>query len=1066
MKGKLRAALRSTAQNTPKTTNFRRSSNAAGEENHPRSDYPPLFKKLTRTLEQAEDCLPALHARASKNSQVCEGALEAEHAFSEALAAYSARIHSRPRDNDEVLATCLDDLSTFVSFLQQLKKNQDIAIKSKFTIPINEFLNGELKDAKDSIKRYQRAKKDFDSSVFKVQQLQTGKKGKVNLLKVVEAENERENCKLALEEQTTETMRVLVEVNELSDYLILSQVVDYMREYKKFFKNGYRRVKMMESRLEKYQEEVEKRKEVVKEKIVDRVRVSPVTMEFMDKDETLWEREKDSKKVVMLQLVEDERLYCKLLKSLLENYRQPLMGDDRLTKIDVNDISVMFADIKDIKAIHDDLLADMQEELSNYPNTNLAQCFLTHRAALEAYGDFVTTFSTKMDALKRSSKSGAFRQFLKDSEDKDGSHLKILLSIPVHRIKKYERWMEVLLEHIPEEDEFVHSSTKEAYNNIKMLQTCVDTGMEISNRLVKVLAVRNNLIGYQAKEPLVNKHREFVKEGPLYVASTKVQKKPEKFYFFLFNNVMIYTKKDTSLLSSAMESVWDSDAKYKYYGSIPIASGCSIRDIPDNPELFITNAFKLTWGTNSITLCAESFEINSAWKRSISTVLENLATDKVFGIKVVELMKGIEKGRDIPRVMEQTILWLQEHGGEQTEGIFRISGMMTEVQEFRMRYDQGLPVTFEGMMDHHSVAGVLKLWIRELPEPLLTYDLYDKFLELLKVEGDARIDMCQELMFELPRHYRFAVQYLLKYLNFVCKFADVNKMNAKNLSIVFGPNLLYSETADPFDCSHFDEVYSIIEFMIANYDAIFSEVERQRETFRSSMNDADKDLSSSGKRQGEKLKVSKNRSPAEKPQVPNQPNPLTKRASIRHKPPTSKLPPPPPSTDKPVRKPKLRNSRSSSNVEVTSAPESVDVESSPLAMGSSRAVRPQKSPFQTATVLYDFEKLHDVELSCQAGDIIDVIAIENTEWIKAMKNGQTGLVPYSYVKLQPEGEAQSTKARAIFDFVAETPDELDFKVGDIINLVECDPSSDWWTGWTLDDTKVGIFPSNRVERTY
>jgi len=55
--------------------------------------------------------------------------------------------------------------------------------------------------------------------------------------------------------------------------------------------------------------------------------------------------------------------------------------------------------------------------------------------------------------------------------------------------------------------------------------------------------------------------------------------------------------------------------------------------------------------------------------------------------------------------------------------------MMTEVQDFKARADQGLETLYSPTADPHCVAGVLKLWIREMPEPLLSYQLYERFLQ-------------------------------------------------------------------------------------------------------------------------------------------------------------------------------------------------------------------------------------------------------------------------------------------------------------------------------------------------
>jgi RhoGAP domain len=63
-----------------------------------------------------------------------------------------------------------------------------------------------------------------------------------------------------------------------------------------------------------------------------------------------------------------------------------------------------------------------------------------------------------------------------------------------------------------------------------------------------------------------------------------------------------------------------------------------------------------------------------------------------------------------------------------TEGVFRLSGSAKDIEDYRAAYDRGDYVNVDPEPDHHTVAGVLKLYLRELGEPLLTFDLFHEFL--------------------------------------------------------------------------------------------------------------------------------------------------------------------------------------------------------------------------------------------------------------------------------------------------------------------------------------------------
>jgi RhoGAP domain len=100
----------------------------------------------------------------------------------------------------------------------------------------------------------------------------------------------------------------------------------------------------------------------------------------------------------------------------------------------------------------------------------------------------------------------------------------------------------------------------------------------------------------------------------------------------------------------------------------------------------------------------------------------------VFGIPLrLLLATARERGNDIPSIVEKAITFLVANGLT-LEGIFRKSGSADQISFHRAQMDEGGEPDFESEADPHVVAGVLKLWIRELPEPLLTYELYDAWL--------------------------------------------------------------------------------------------------------------------------------------------------------------------------------------------------------------------------------------------------------------------------------------------------------------------------------------------------
>lgn len=101
------------------------------------------------------------------------------------------------------------------------------------------------------------------------------------------------------------------------------------------------------------------------------------------------------------------------------------------------------------------------------------------------------------------------------------------------------------------------------------------------------------------------------------------------------------------------------------------------------------------------------------------------------------------------------------------------------------------------MENVHDVASLLKLYLRELPEPLFPYALYDSLLSLVRDNpGGYRVwgVSMKVLLTQVPSINRLALEHLMQLLNAVAACSIRNKMTASNLAIVFGPNVLRSQT--------------------------------------------------------------------------------------------------------------------------------------------------------------------------------------------------------------------------------------------------------------------------------
>ncbi|XP_077122731.1 rho GTPase-activating protein 8 isoform X6 [Ranitomeya variabilis] len=189
-----------------------------------------------------------------------------------------------------------------------------------------------------------------------------------------------------------------------------------------------------------------------------------------------------------------------------------------------------------------------------------------------------------------------------------------------------------------------------------------------------------------------------------------------------------------------------------------------------------------------------------------------------FGVSL-QYLKNKNKGDLIPPVMKQTISYLKTKG-LRTEGIFRRSVSAHIIKDIQKLYNLGKPVNFEEYGDEHVPASILKTFLRELPEPLLTFGSYRTILEITSVESILRVNRCKQIVHDLPEHNYAVLKYLMCFLNMVSTESLSNKMTASNLACVFGVNLVWPQEGAP-SINALVPVNTFTELIIEYYSKIF-----------------------------------------------------------------------------------------------------------------------------------------------------------------------------------------------------------------------------------------------------
>ncbi|KAK9451389.1 uncharacterized protein V1518DRAFT_8378 [Limtongia smithiae] len=201
-------------------------------------------------------------------------------------------------------------------------------------------------------------------------------------------------------------------------------------------------------------------------------------------------------------------------------------------------------------------------------------------------------------------------------------------------------------------------------------------------------------------------------------------------------------------------------------------------------------------------------------------IVDEYAATRVFGVPVSDVCR--REKRLIPMVVMVMLDWIESRGLEEI-GIYRVPGSLVAMRALKQEFDSGATVDMsdERWSDINIVAGCLKLYFREMPEPILTEALFPEFTKISKIsEEKEQIKEFADMVKRLPMYNYFLLKRLIDHLAVVSKYGDVNKMHAVNLAIVFSMCMLPSTNTVSMS-SEFGLIQAMLRTMISFPDLIF-----------------------------------------------------------------------------------------------------------------------------------------------------------------------------------------------------------------------------------------------------
>uniref|UniRef100_A0A3Q3GP12 Rho GTPase activating protein 12 n=1 Tax=Labrus bergylta TaxID=56723 RepID=A0A3Q3GP12_9LABR len=195
--------------------------------------------------------------------------------------------------------------------------------------------------------------------------------------------------------------------------------------------------------------------------------------------------------------------------------------------------------------------------------------------------------------------------------------------------------------------------------------------------------------------------------------------------------------------------------------------------------------------------------------------------DQVFGCSLTSLCQ--RENTSVPNFVTMCIDHV-ENTGLSIDGLYRVSGNLAVIQKLRfaVNHDETLDLNDSKWEDIHVTTGALKMFFRELPEPLFTYGSFDDFVEAIKSSDyKQRLNSIKDLIKKLPKPNHDTMQVLFKHLRRVIDHGEANRMTTQSVAIVFGPTLLRPETETGNIAVHMVYQNQIVELILLEYESIF-----------------------------------------------------------------------------------------------------------------------------------------------------------------------------------------------------------------------------------------------------
>lgn len=386
--------------------------------------------------------------------------------------------------------------------------------------------------------------------------------------------------------------------------------------------------------------------------------------------------------------------------------------------------------------------------------------------------------------------------------------LESMASLPYTHLHSMSEHLNAVVVNTSQDDPGLENINRAA-DRLSQVLDMVDEAKRESEQIKVLMKMKESL---PEVTDLLDGSREFVFNGNVTLKNMEVKRKDKNTYglqvgqqyiIYLFSDIIIFT----TLKKKFVARFSLNDVSPAAAATVP-ASSLAVPFSSLAPQRRSKTMFHL--------ICLENFysfssSCAAAWTKTLSETIDRRRRTRMFGVTLEDIMsRPQEASSTIPHAIETVITYIRDHGLT-TDGIFRKAGSFPEITRYKNRMDAGKMIYFT---DPLTAAAVLKTWLRELADPLLTSALYSDWL----AAGDKqkRLDSC---IARLPTLNLYLLAEILRLVQDVMENARYNKMTAENLAVVLGPVTLY-DTSAQVDLSKCSQTISLFVTLVKNADKI------------------------------------------------------------------------------------------------------------------------------------------------------------------------------------------------------------------------------------------------------